>query len=837
MNGKRRPEYLYLSLGTALLGVILTVLSVIVMNSASSPFGTRAGSGEEQVIMRAKALAGGDGSSCAERRIEAELYSLADYLITVFESPAYLSSCPDDDQFARDLAGVVYGDADAGKISDISSMVKSNSRIYAVDQAVRSLGRSNKATGSIVSGGGPGSISGATVTDEVKNGGRTLMGISKASGTVQYSGDDIRADILVDGSLCHGYLSLKGGSAPGTREYDISWDTAEARPGEHDINILFRTGEGRSFVIAGGKVDIPEFGTLSNDRASDGILRAGSVSSWYRFNCEERDAYVNFAGMTDDIKVSLYDLYGNLIGENDLPGLSYEVLRGKAQDVAAASEQTGIMGLSNCFYVRVSRGAACVTPDADISYMMVQSPEAARYNGTFMAVTGREGDVVRLVDKDLQIYEDSASKVDILPLNGTLYELSVRDQSGTKINIWPGFDPQTEEYAYYMKNVSRLDVTAVPQEGYASSVDISIDGVKGADNGGKKTLDLKKGMNQMTCSVESFTGEKKEYKIYILCGDDDGQFYENTLSRFPESYYSGLILLHAQHPQYIFTPYNTGLDFEEVVKVEDTGGRSLATNRYNPTYVKPDSKIYDAPDWMAVKPDVIRYYLDPRNFLSIERVFMFERQSYNPEYHTKEGVSSMIKGTFMDTGDFNYADAILNAAKTSGVSPYLLASRILTEMGSNGQSKLAQGTVEGYEGYYNFYNIGSYGSTGDGGPVLNGAKYSRWGYEPDKQELTDKERSFLLPWDSRDKAITGGALWIASGYINNGQDTLYFQKFDVVDNGTALYDHQYAGNIMMAYSEGYRYYKSYLSTDQLGNTFEFIIPVYDNMPDRYGDKP
>ena len=42
---------------------------------------------------------------------------------------------------------------------------------------------------------------------------------------------------------------------------------------------------------------------------------------------------------------------------------------------------------------------------------------------------------------------------------------------------------------------------------------------------------------------------------------------------------------------------------------------------------------------------------------------------------------------------------------------------------------------------------------------------------------------------------------------------------------------------MMAYSEGYRYYKSYLSTDQLGNTFEFIIPVYDNMPDRYGDKP
>ncbi len=835
MNGKRRPEYLYLSLGTALFGIVLTVLAVITMNSAASAFGSHTGSGEEQVIMRAQALAGGEGSSCAKQRIEADLYSLADYLITVFESPDYLLSCADDDQFARDLAGVVYGDADAGKINDISSMVKSNSRMYAVDLAVRSLGRSNKSTGNIISGG-QGTVAGATVTDDFKNDGRTLMGISKASGTLQYDGDDIRADMLVDGSLCHGYLNL-GSSTSGARDYELSWDTAESSPGEHDINILFRTGEGRSLIIPGGKVDIPEFGTISNDRASDGVLSAGSESSWYRFNCEDRDAYVNFAGMTDDIKVSLYDLCGNLLGENDLPGLSYEVLRGKAQDVAAVSEQTGIMGLSNCFYVRVSRGAACESPNADICYMMVQSPEAARYNGTYMAVTGREGDVVRLVDKDLQIYEDDISKVDILPLNGTLIDLTVKDQSGTKINIWPGFDAKTEEYAYYMKNVSRISVSAVPQEGYASSVNISIDGDKGSGNGGEKTFELKKGMNQMSCEVGSFTGEKKIYKIYILCGDDDGAFYENTLSRFPESYYSGLILLHAQHPQYVFTPYNTGIDFEEAVKVEDTGGRSLATNRYNPTYVKPDSKIYDAPDWMAVKPEVIRYYLDPRNFLSIERVFMFERQSYNPDYHTKEGVASMIKGTFMDTGEYNYADAILNAAKTSGVSPYLLASRILTEMGSNGQSKLAQGTVEGYEGYYNFYNIGSYGSTGEGGPVLNGAKFSRWGYEPDKQELTDKERAFLLPWDSRDKAITGGALWIASGYINNGQDTLYFQKFDVVDNGTALYDHQYAGNIMMAYSEGYRYYKSYLSTDQLGNTFEFIIPVYNNMPDGYGDKP
>ena len=158
-------------------------------------------------------------------------------------------------------------------------------------------------------------------------------------------------------------------------------------------------------------------------------------------------------------------------------------------------------------------------------------------------------------------------------------------------------------------------------------------------------------------------------------------------------------------------------------------------------------------------------------------------------------------------------------------------------MGFNGASNLAHGTVSGYEGYYNYYNIGAYASTASGGPVLNGAKYARWGNDPEAQEITEREAGYLLPWDSIDKAITGGALWIANGYINNGQDTLYFQKFDVVDNGTALYDHQYAGYIMMAYSEGYRYYKSYLNTNQLGNSFEFVIPVYNNMPQEFGVKP
>ena len=155
-------------------------------------------------------------------------------------------------------------------------------------------------------------------------------------------------------------------------------------------------------------------------------------------------------------------------------------------------------------------------------------------------------------------------------------------------------------------------------------------------------------------------------------------------------------------------------------------------------------------------------------------------------------------------------------------------------MGYNGESALCRGDLTGYEGYYNYYNIGAYATTEPGGAVVNGAKYAQWGRDWEGQEITDTEASYLLPWTSVEKAIMGGAVWIATGYIDKGQNTLYFQKFDVLDDGTEKYNHQYAQNIMMAYSEGMRYYRSYDAIGMTDAAFEFIIPVYENMPEAYG---
>jgi hypothetical protein len=61
-----------------------------------------------------------------------------------------------------------------------------------------------------------------------------------------------------------------------------------------------------------------------------------------------------------------------------------------------------------------------------------------------------------------------------------------------------------------------------------------------------------------------------------------------------------------------------------------------------------------------------------------------------------------------------------------------------------------------------------------------------------------------------------------------GHDTLYFQKFDVIEQG-GLYLHQYMTNVEAAISESKSVAKAYTDKTQ---AFTFKIPVYENMPEK-----
>ena len=68
----------------------------------------------------------------------------------------------------------------------------------------------------------------------------------------------------------------------------------------------------------------------------------------------------------------------------------------------------------------------------------------------------------------------------------------------------------------------------------------------------------------------------------------------------------------------------------------------------------------------------------------------------------------------------------------------------------------------GYEGLYNFYNIGATSSTEPLGTIKNGLNYARNG----KGRLTNEEmQNQLIPWNTKERAIKGGAVFIGKSYI------------------------------------------------------------------------
>ena len=85
-------------------------------------------------------------------------------------------------------------------------------------------------------------------------------------------------------------------------------------------------------------------------------------------------------------------------------------------------------------------------------------------------------------------------------------------------------------------------------------------------------------------------------------------------------------------------------------------------------------------------------------------------------------------------------------------------------------------------------------------------------------------------WDTFEKGLRGGIEKIGTDYINEKQDTLYLQKFDVESKGT-LYSHQYMQNIDAPRTEA-SILKSKMDkiNGVLDNNVVLLIPVYNNMP-------
>lgn len=296
--------------------------------------------------------------------------------------------------------------------------------------------------------------------------------------------------------------------------------------------------------------------------------------------------------------------------------------------------------------------------------------------------------------------------------------------------------------------------------------------------------------------------------------------------------------LQEEHPNWEFEILETGLEWADVIKNETTAkhGRNVTNKNYGEWYCNTcgANKQYEK-GWYCASEMTVAYYMDPRNSLFEDYIFQFEQLTYDPTIQTRAGVEMIIadcnylqgKITYYDpatqttkTMDKTYVDAIMEAAEKCNISPYHLASRIRQEQGPGDETPLISGTWSGrneaYKGLYNYFNIKAYGTTTED-IIANGLIWAQ------KKGWTDPE-----------KAILGGAEFLVSDYISGGQDTLYLQKFDVVDGGDGYYSWQYMTNVSATKSEAEEIRETYRDMGMLTkeSKIKFKIPAYKNMPEQ-----
>ncbi len=287
---------------------------------------------------------------------------------------------------------------------------------------------------------------------------------------------------------------------------------------------------------------------------------------------------------------------------------------------------------------------------------------------------------------------------------------------------------------------------------------------------------------------------------------------------FPQSYWSGLCNLKANHPNWNFKAIDTNLDWKTVVEKESQCGLS-AVPTDNTEYIDFSCSNIFGGSFKPASQKAVAYYMDPRNWLDEKYIFQYSYLKYDSaSANTYElGVNGIIGHTafyqYHQSVGNNLSSITTASGSSANVSPIFLASRMLQELGS---STNLYNLYSGNHGYYNFFNYGVNDScVKANGTTTCGINYAK-----------------TAGWDSPRKAIEGAAGLLAANYINKGQYTTYLQKFNIVPTQqSVLFGHQYMTNIAAPSSESKITYNSYKSIGIVDIGHTFYIPVYQNMDD------
>ncbi len=173
--------------------------------------------------------------------------------------------------------------------------------------------------------------------------------------------------------------------------------------------------------------------------------------------------------------------------------------------------------------------------------------------------------------------------------------------------------------------------------------------------------------------------------------------------------------------------------------------------------------------WVSATRDEISTFVNPANYNNKNNSSYFQYMKLNLTANINvDEVNRRVLTN--NTGKLaGTAKAFKDAGYEFGVNEIYLIAHALHETGY-GRSELAKGVKVNGVTVYNFFGIAAY----DGSAVVSGSQYA-----------------YNKGWTTPEKAIRGGAEWIANNYIKRGQDTLYKMKW----NPDAPATHQYATDI------------------------------------------
>ena len=344
--------------------------------------------------------------------------------------------------------------------------------------------------------------------------------------------------------------------------------------------------------------------------------------------------------------------------------------------------------------------------------------------------------------------------------------------------------------------------------------------------------------------------------------DHFGEFVE---AGFPPSYAHSLAALKAKYPSWRFealdiSALNPAYTFSYVLakQTEKADTNLVPPNEKYSAYRKSGSgAVYDG-GWYSASSDAVAHFLNPRNFLDEVHIFMFEDISSPMALGEAERIAKgVLAGTFMENMVLENGKSVprylAEIGAELGVAAPFLAARIRLEQGakpsplSSGNCGdillnyyrnktysderglvltpsryITDGELLAYNGLYNFFNIGASGTglfeiyenamktAKKGSPSMAGA----WG---------------SAAWNADYKGIYGGALELKRKYVNDYQNTLYLQKFNVDPRSSRNFWGQYMQNLLGAYLESESVAKAYAGVGATHSAFTFLIPVYSGM--------